>query len=78
MPSFQLPTSVPSAPQIPHPTHPPPASQDTPRLGKPKMLFFPFDFQELPLGPQSFTANKTSEARAGGAGRKPAHVGAES
>lgn len=63
-----------------HPECPPPslASQDAPRLGKPKMLFFPFDFQELLLSPQSFTANKTSEARAGRAGRKPAHMGAES
>jgi len=74
--SFQLShlssLSTPNAPSNP------PASQDAPRLGKPKMLFFPFDFQELPLGPQSFTVNKTSEAQAGGAGRKPAHVGAES
>lgn len=67
---------TPLFPQHPEcPLHPSLASWDAPCLDKPKMLFFPFDFQELPLGPQSFMANKTSEARAGGAGRKPAHVG---
>lgn len=37
-----------SAPQIP----PVPPSQDAaPLLSQPEILFFPFDFQELPLGP---------------------------
>lgn len=51
-------------------------------LCKPKMLFFPFDFPGAPrqlqiLAPRALQVNKTSEGWAGGAGRKPTHVGAE-
>lgn len=49
----------------------------------PRCCSFPLIFQELPhqsqiLAPRASQANKTSEGWAGGTGRKPTHVGAES